>query len=187
VDTQAAASLLDEFRRLPGRISRPQTFMEIGGYPHYENVCSNFLAFYFDPECPHGLGSLFLDALGGSVGSEGVEGGLGGNVSVEREVVTESGNRIDLLIKSDSHAVLIENKIFAAVSNPFEDYAAYLRSLKNESGDAFPDENKIKILLTLYPSREGSEWGFVNVTHADFAGAVRPRLGTMSPERIPAI
>ena len=177
MDTQAAASLLDEFKKVPGRISRPQTFMEIGGYPHYENVCSNFLAFFFDPEGPHGLGSLFLEALAGSAGVEGVEGGLGGNVSVEREVFTGAGNRIDILIRSDSHAVLIENKIFAAVSNPFEDYAAYLRSLKSESGDAYPDENKIKILLTLYRSGEGSEWDFVNVTHADFAAAVRSALG----------
>ena len=131
MDTQAATSLLDEFKKVPGRISRPQTFMEIGGYPHYENVCSNFLAFFFDPEGPHGLGSLFLNALAGSVGIEGVEGGLEGNVSVEREVSTEAGNRIDILIRSDSNAVLIENKIFAAVANPFEDYAAYLRRLKN--------------------------------------------------------
>jgi PD-(D/E)XK nuclease superfamily protein len=177
VDTQAAASLLDEFKKVPGRISRPQTFMEIGGYPHYENVCSNFLAFFFDPEGPHGLGSLFLKALAGSVGIEGVDRGLGGNVSVEREVFTEAANRIDILIRSDSYAVLIENKIFAAVANPFEDYAAYLRSLKNESREVYPDENKIKILLTLYPSGVGSEWGFVNVTHAEFAGAVRSSLG----------
>jgi hypothetical protein len=85
--------------------------MEIVGYPHYENVCSNFLAFFFDPEGPHGLGSLFLDTLVGAIGIEGVEEGLGGNVSVEREVFTGAGNRIDILIKSDSHAVLIENKI----------------------------------------------------------------------------
>jgi len=52
---------------------------------------------------------------------------------------------------SDSHAVLIENKIFAAVANPFEDYAAYLRRLKNESGDVYKDRNKTMILLTLYP------------------------------------
>ena len=177
MDPRAAASLLDEFKKLPGRVARPQTFMEIGGYPHYENVCSNFLAFFFDPESPHGLGSLFLDALVGSVGITGGERGLGGNVSVQREATTEAGNRIDLLITSDSHAVLIENKIFAAVVNPFEDYAAYLRRLKNESGNPYQDENKIKILLTLYPSGEGGEWGFVNITHADFANAVRSRLG----------
>ncbi|CAA9457341.1 MAG: hypothetical protein AVDCRST_MAG14-1816 [uncultured Rubrobacteraceae bacterium] len=160
---------------MPGRIERPQTFMEIAGYPHYENVCSNFLRFFFDPEGPHGLGSLFLDALLNSVNIAGGVEGFGGNVSVEREVVTEAGNRIDLLIKSDSHALLIENKIFAAIANPFEDYAVYLDSLKNESGVGY--DKKTKILLTLYPSREGAEWDFVNLIYADFASAVRSKLG----------
>ncbi len=136
---------------------RPQTFMEIGGYPHYENV-SNFLRFFFDPEGPHGLGSLFLDALLASVGAGGEEG-LGGNVSVEREVGTAAGNRIDILIQSDSHAVLIENKIFAAAANPF-DLRAYLDSLKNENGDAYEDEIKTKILLTLLPVQRRYRLGF---------------------------
>jgi hypothetical protein len=73
--------------------------------------------------------------------------------------------------------VLIENKIFAAVVNPFEDYAEYLDSLKNENGDAYRNETKAKVLLTLYPSREGREWGFDNLTHSTFASAVRSRLG----------
>lgn len=168
---------MDEFEKVQSRVERPQTFMEIAGYPHYEDVCSNFLAFFFDPAGAHGLGSLFLGALLDSVGIAGEEDGLGGNVSVEREVITAKGNRIDLLIKSDSHAVLIENKIFAAVANPFEDYAEYLDGLKNENGDPYQDENKIKILLTLYRPNEGSTCGFRNLTHADFASAVRSRLG----------
>jgi len=43
----------------------------------------------------------------------GAEEGLGGNVTVELEVGTAVGNRIDILIRSDSHAVLIENKTAA--------------------------------------------------------------------------
>jgi len=43
----------------------------------------------------------------------GAEDGLGGNVTVELEVGTAEGNRIDILIRSDSHAVLIENKTAA--------------------------------------------------------------------------
>lgn len=175
MDARAAAALLDEFRKLPESVQRPQTFMEIAGYPHYENVCSNFLAFFFDPEGPHGLGSLFLSALMDSVDIADGEKSLGGNTYVEREVSTAAGNRIDLLLKSDSHAILIENKIFAATINPFDDYAEYLDSLKNENGDAYG--NKIKILLTLYPSGEGSDWGFRNLTHAGFVGAIRSRLG----------
>ena len=167
---------MDKFGKLPALVERSQTFMEIAGYPHYENVCSNFLAFFFDPEGSHGLGSLFLDALADSVSITGGEEGLGGNVSVEREVSTDKGNRIDILIKSDSYAVLIENKIFAAVANPFKDYAEYLDNLKNENGEAYAEDKKTKILLTLYPSSEGAEWCFVNLTHADFASTIRSAL-----------
>jgi predicted RNase H-like nuclease (RuvC/YqgF family) len=63
--------------------------------------------------------------------------------------ITGAKRIIDILIKSDSRAVLIENKIFAAADNPFDDYAAYLDLLRNEN---------------------------VNLTHADFASAVRSRL-----------
>lgn len=27
---------------------KEKTFMDVSGYPHYENVCSNILAFYFN-------------------------------------------------------------------------------------------------------------------------------------------
>jgi hypothetical protein len=177
MDAHAAAMLLDDFSKLPDRTARPQTFMEIAGYPHYENVCSNFLAFFFDPEGPHDLGNLFLDALMEAVGAESAERSLGGNVTVRREVGTADGNRIDLLLKSDSHAVLIENKIFAAAVNPFEDYADYPDSLKNRSEESYAYGNKIKVLLTSYPSREGSDYGFRNLTHSGFASVVRARLG----------
>ena len=43
-------ALLNEFARLPPHEDRPLTFMEIAGYPHYENVCSNTLAYFLDPE-----------------------------------------------------------------------------------------------------------------------------------------
>ena len=36
---------------------------------------------------------------------------------------------------------------------------------------------KHKLLLTLRPSEEGAEWGFVNRTHAEFAAQVRSMLG----------
>ncbi len=39
------------------------------------------------------------------------------DVSVGREVTTKAGNQIDLLIQSDSHAILIENKIWASIDS----------------------------------------------------------------------
>ena len=183
MDPHAAASLLDRLRKLPRRVERPRTFMEIGGYARSENVCSNLLAFFFDPGAPHGLGSLFLDALLDSSDSAVRETSFGGGVSVTREVVTEAGNRIDILIKADACAVLIENKLFAAVANPFGDYAGYMDRLKDETGAAY--EDKVKILLTLYPSNEGREHRFVNLTYADFVGAVRASLGNRLSEAEP--
>jgi hypothetical protein len=125
-------ALLDDIGKLSGRAERSQTFMEIAGYPHYENVCSNILAFFLDPEESHGLGTLMLDALASVGGIAEPDEGIGGRVSIEREVTTEEGNRIDLLIESDDHAVLIENKIFASIGNPFDDYTAFLTTEKEK-------------------------------------------------------
>jgi len=160
--------LLAEFRALPGRVERPRTFMEITRYPHYENVCSNILAFFMDPKESHGLGTLMLDALtsAGNIAAEGVWG----NISVEREVITQAGNRIDILVTSDDHAILIENKIHASVINPFNDYSAYLDTTAGE-------RRKHKLLLTLYPTSGGSDWGFRNLTHEEYVGHIRSLVG----------
>ena len=43
-----------ELHKLSPSPPRNLTFMQIAGYPHYENVCSNILAFYLDPAEEHG-------------------------------------------------------------------------------------------------------------------------------------
>lgn len=162
-------TILDVYSKLPSAVERMPTFMEIARYPHYENACSNILAFYLDPENPHGLGSLLLDALACMLGVEGE--GAGGHVSVEREVVTRKGNRIDILVESDESVILVENKIRAATDNPFLDYSRHLDSVAGGRG-------KHKLFLTLSPSGgEGNEWGFVNRTHTEFTVQVRSMLG----------
>ena len=162
--------LLDEFKELPDRVECPPTFMEIAGYPHYENVCSNILAFFMDPEEGHSLGNLMLDALVSTAKIDASEGNISSSVSVDREVITDAGNRIDLLITSDDHAILIENKIYANVSNPFDDYSAYI--------DRIADGRvKHKLLLTVFPTDEGSRWGFANLTYDEFIYQIRAILG----------
>ena len=172
---QTAEALLDAFsQQVPLRPERLPTFMEITRYPHYENVCSNILAFFFDPDNPHGLGTLFLDALVQVGGIEDQAGTLGRNVQVGREEPTDVG-RIDILIQSDSHAVLIENKIFRPVDNPLDDYAKYL--------DSLPQCHKYRFLLTLKPIDESTKrdiecYGFQNITHEDLANEIRGLLGS---------
>ena len=167
------AALLDTFRQVPSPPERLPTLMEITGYPHYENVCNNLLAFFFDPSNPHGLGTLFLDALARAAGIENGEGTMSGGVEVEREAATEAGNSIDILIRSDSHAILIENKIFASIANPFADYAAHLDSLAEH-------RDKHKFVLTLKPVGESVErigHGFRNITHEQLVNEIRGLLG----------
>ena len=40
-----------------------ETFFEICGFPHYENVISNVLTFFFDDQNPHNLNGLLIKSL----------------------------------------------------------------------------------------------------------------------------
>ena len=163
-------TLLSAFRQqVPERPERLPTFLEITRYPHYEDVCSNILEFYLDPKKPHGLGTLFVDAIA-CIGEIEDQQGMWDNVEVTREEYTEAGKRIDILIQSDSHAVLIENKIFAGPDNPFADYAKHLCSLRQTQ--------KHKFLLTLNDEEATArKWGFQNITHQKLVERVRKLLG----------
>ena len=39
------------------------SFLEISGFPHYEEVITNWYGFFFDTEAPHGFQTLFIDTL----------------------------------------------------------------------------------------------------------------------------
>ena len=54
MQTDLLTKLLIDFKSIP-QYKRTKTFMEISGYPHYENVCSNILSFYLNPANEHGL------------------------------------------------------------------------------------------------------------------------------------
>lgn len=167
------AALLGDFARLPATVERGPTFLEIQGYPHLEDVCGNVFAFFADPEEAHGLGTLLLDALK-SAGNITDAKGLRGSVSVAREVVTHTNKKIDILIISDDHAILIENKIHAPANNPFGNYAEYLDTIAGV-------RSKHKLLLTLYPTSAGSRWDFTNLTHETFVRHIRLALARCLP------
>lgn len=167
---QAATKLLDDFKGIPGRVERPRTFMEIAGYPRRENVCSNILKFFLDPKESHGLGTLVLDALASAGGIVNMDGRVGRKISVKREVRTDKGNWIDLLIETDTQVILVENKIDARSDNPFDDYAVYLDQIAEGS-------EKHPMLFTLSRNGSGSGYGFRNLTYDKFIGQIRSKLG----------
>jgi len=91
--------------------------MEIAGFPHYENVCSNILKYFIDPQKEHGLTNLVLNSVLECI-NENIElSSECESVSVMREVVTKNSKRLDLLVISNNYVIGIENKIYHILNN----------------------------------------------------------------------
>jgi PD-(D/E)XK nuclease superfamily len=164
------ADLFAGLNNLPKAVNREPTFMEIAGYPHFENVCSNILAFYLQPINEHGFGTLFLDVLATLVNAEIEIDGQG--IDVRREEITGNGKRIDLVIESDNHIFGIENKIFAGLYSPFEEYSKHLESLSN-------GHQVFKILLSLRSVKPSPQLcGFYPISYEVFFQRVLANIGS---------
>ena len=158
-------NFLSGLEGLPPPQNKQQTFMEIAGYPHFENVCSNILQFYLTPTNEHGFSRLLLDSLVMLIDRELVTEEQ--NIEVWREVRTSENNRIDLVIVSDRYIIGIENKVLAKVNNPFCDYTMYLNSLGGDSKKVY------KILLSLNAEKESIELcGFKPITYNSFLNEI---------------
>lgn len=194
VESEAVPHPGYEFAFLDGQFAvsgspRPVNVFELSGFPRWETVASNVLAFFFDPNERHGLGTLFVDALltvidgAPVVGHNGVEAAtvstseyLG---STEWAVVTEQATadskRIDVYLTNDTLgvAVIIENKLDAAVFNPFDAYARH----------AIQDY-PTTLSVVLAPTRRSAAstdvvermWTSAALTYDDLFDRVRPEL-----------
>lgn len=112
--------ILFDFKSIP-RYKRTKTFMEVAGYPHYENVCSNILKFYFDPANEHGLKDLVLNSLLQIVDKDFKLDTDFEEIRIYREYETKKNNRLDLFILTENFAIGIENKIFHHLHNDLTD------------------------------------------------------------------
>lgn len=170
---ESLSEALAHFRRIAFHEKRSPTFMEITSYPHLENVASNVLDFYFNPNAEHGLGTLLLEALL-SLAATPVVISNPQAVSISREVITSSGKRIDLLIDAYPDAVIvIENKIFhTAKYNPFWDYEEHANKAANQ-------RPVVLILLTLFDVPPGTDIGnFKLVLYKSFFQEILNRIGS---------
>jgi len=155
-----------------------ETFLEISGYPYLENVASNILEFFFDSEEAHGLGSVFLEALLSAAQFQYTNVSLE-NPVVEREAVTSLQYRLDLVIKTSSLVIGIENKLFSNITNDLAHYHKFLNGIARKiEKDNFESVQVVPILLTLFPvSKSQLLSGFIPVTYKQFFNALMPKLG----------
>jgi hypothetical protein len=144
--------------------------MEVSGYPHYENVASNILAFYFDPLAEHNLKDLLVSAFLQMVGIKELP--PVGELLVRREHITDEGKRIDLIIDGEGFTIGIENKIYHTLANDLEQYGKVIDRLGRE-------KNVIKAVLSVHSiqSAERLKGGFSCYTYAQLWQEVREMLG----------
>jgi hypothetical protein len=166
----AFEKLISAFQKVPTFKAPPPTFMEIAGSPHYENVCSNILAFYFDPTQPHGFGDLMVKSLLESIGKLDMLNEIGNILTVQREDITYNQKRIDLVMTTSNCVIAIENKIYANLYNDLDDYSSYVNQCYKKS-------IQIKVVLSLNSIQYAIQAGFIGVTYASLFSSVKKNIG----------
>ena len=154
------------------------TIFDISEYPHYENVISNWYAFFFDPDALHSLHDLFLKSLIEII-KDSNEFDMEG-CHVEREFQTDKGGFIDLLLYEQTEeseedetfnsVIIIENKIYAPLNHDLDDYYKSVKVV--ESGQ------KIGIVLSLHKIKDKDlPEAFINITHERLLKVIKRNLG----------
>ncbi len=147
------------------------TVFDISGYPHYENVISNWYAFFLETTNGHGLGDLFYKSLREMIGDEYIGDS---ECFVEREYQTAKGGRIDLLVHEGVeneekylNPIIIENKIYASQYNDFADYNNSIQS---------GESSKTCIVLCITKSNSDLAGNFVEYTHQEYMNRIKSNL-----------
>jgi len=168
----------DDFINIPIVTEKPgdPSIFHISGYPHYENVISNWYAFFFNPENIHGLNDLFLKSLLEIIIDEIDSNFYMDTCLTIREFHTNKGGSIDLVLYEPDdddadqmrRAIIIENKIYAKLDNDLNDY--YL------SVNVSDENNKIGVVLSLN-TIDVNDDRYINITHEQLLKSVRNNLG----------
>jgi hypothetical protein len=170
--------LFIELNKLPKQEPSYPTLHEIAGYPHYENVASNILAFFFNTEGVHNLKDLFIKSLFKCVD---IPYNILATNSVEREECTDDRKRLDITIATDEFLIAIENKIFHSVQNDLVSYSTHL-----EGSIGYAEDSQLKLVKILLGLREVKDQftidkikksGFKQVTYEKFFDAIKSNLG----------
>lgn len=147
---------------------REETIFEQGARGHFENPITDLLGFFLDPSGTHGLGECFLRALLACLAENDLKSS-GLIESPAREVRTEMGNRIDLILQGTGWTLILENKIGHTQGNPFSDYEDYARKRFNDPATRL-------LYAVLSPSGESARSGWKGISYRQFIESVRQEL-----------
>ncbi|WP_419225226.1 PD-(D/E)XK nuclease family protein [Acinetobacter sp. A2] len=155
-----------KFKKQP----REKTFFDTAIRNHYENPTTELLEFFLNPQESHELGDVFWKGFADVVQAElkkDTDVSMGQIERLERECVTHSGNRIDLILETDSHLLLVEAKIYHHQNNPFHDYEKYADSRAR-------GKKILGLILSISGKSEATNW--YGISYQQLVNAVRPYL-----------
>lgn len=165
---QELSSWLSGCKYIPPKRSRQRTLLDIAGINHRENSWSDIYAYFFNPKEKHKLGRLFIDSFNALIEQKsGLKPLKLESFTITREKTNDDKKRIDLLIKNEEEALIIENKVYAGVYN---DLSSYWESVK------VPEINKRGVILSLVPIKNTNI--FINITHKEFANEIIKNIPT---------
>ena len=179
MDLEIMQELINDFIKLPKLDISKKTFFSVSGYSHYEDVCSNILAFFFEQTEQHGMKDLFLKSLFELVKETCKRKTDDIETHVHREY-----KYIDILIEGKEFYVIIENKVGAKLNNDLKKYRdAVEEKIKGDNYTDIEEPMIIGIVLSLYSienddeKKRMSDGGFDNYTYRDFFDRIRKNLG----------
>ena len=176
--------LLDSYDVQATSAEETPTLMEIAGFPHWENVFSNILAFLLDSEKPHKFGPLFIRSLmeiycnhcQSGWPMEGLDPeSIQGPQNIHREARTTNNKRVDIIVECNDFVICIENKIWAKLYNDLGEYREYCqKEFCREKLD-----NVVGIVLSpnQVNDRQLQDNRFVSITYNDLVSKVCRRMG----------
>lgn len=163
--------LLEEFQKLPKKEKVLPTYLEIAGKPHFENVCSNILRFFFDTRESHKFNDLLLKSFLNCVDDTYATEHNLETINIYREYSAIDNKRIDLVIECENLVIVIENKIFHCLDNKLDLY-------KKTIIDNYKKTDKKSVFIVLSLRKETNiTKPFFNVTYCSFFENLKSNLG----------
>jgi len=102
----------NEYKLIPKEPEKPYSYLKFTGNLYDELTYSSTLAYFLDPQKPHGLNRFVLDAFLSAINTD--KDLEFDTVDVDTEYPLPNGRRADIIIDGDSWLILIENKIWSS-------------------------------------------------------------------------
>lgn len=150
-----------------------KNIFEISGFPHYETVFNNVLAFFLDSSESHNFKNIVYKSLLELLKSKSDKIDLYDEETweVNREESTDNGKLIDILIRSENYIIGIETKINASLTNDIDDYYNHIEKIK-ENG-----QKPIFVILSKKSINENRK-NIFSITHKEFNSILEKNINS---------